>query len=468
MSAAKKYLYDRKGPWPQPSPDHPFKEAPAVFNIPKKEKSQFTWNVTIRYALSTLFKWPGALLYALKNRGMRNVTDEDMGNIITGSLFAKMLNPQLDPIDLENFSEVLKGLDKKELLKFDLTPMKFIDETYKGLYAAPSVALMKKVSDTKVMPLAIHLNEQVFTPKDGDAWELAKYYSLNGAAVLGTLLSHPLTHFPYDAINAITKTSLPMDHVIFKLIYPHTYLSLPLSEAVLSSPGTVLAKNNDRIYGPYSAPVGELKDLIAAGYGGMKDNSSYPGYQYPLGPDKAFGEYGNFLKSYYECIYKFVKTVTDTVPKNDLATVRWANYIAAWLPGFPKGVDIFKDDNLAKAVTTFIWDVTVAHSLDHKSFGSLDINKVPMRMRLAPPSKGLKGFDKNKIVKVIDTMKFEMAMIMFYRPSNVRLFTEIKYDFAQAELQKASEEFFKDLKKTDENMKEKYVKLEEIACSIQY
>ena len=468
MSAAEDYLYERKGPWPQPSPDHPFKEAPAVFNIPKEESRAFTWNVTLRYAFSVLFKWPGALWYSLRNRGMRQVSDQEMGSIITGSLFSKMLNPVLDPIDKEIFAEVLRDKNLDEVLKFDMSPMAYIDKTYDGLHAQPSVTLMKKLNEKDVEPFAIYVNKEVFTPEDGDAWELAKYYALNGAAVLGTLLSHPLTHFPYDAINAITKTSLPMNHLIFKLIYPHTFLSLPLSNAVLSSPGTVLAKNNDRIYGPYSAPVGELKDLIAAGYGGMEGNSSYPAYQYPLGPEKVFGQYGEFLADYYHCIYKFVKKVTDRIPKNELATVRWANYIAAWLPGFPKGTDIFKDDNLAKAVTTFIWDVTVAHSLDHQSFGELDINKVPMRMRLAPPTKGLKGFNRNKIVKIIDTMKFEMAQIMFYRPSNVKLFKDVDYKFSEAELQQASKEFFEDLKKTDGNMKRKYIKLEDIACSIQY
>ena len=39
------YLYDRKGPWPQPNPAHPFGEAPAVIHIPKKEKK----NLVLEY-----------------------------------------------------------------------------------------------------------------------------------------------------------------------------------------------------------------------------------------------------------------------------------------------------------------------------------------------------------------------------------------------------------------------------------
>ena len=29
------FLYDRRGPWPQPSPNHPFGEAPGVLHIPR-------------------------------------------------------------------------------------------------------------------------------------------------------------------------------------------------------------------------------------------------------------------------------------------------------------------------------------------------------------------------------------------------------------------------------------------------
>ena len=146
MSAAEDYLYERKGPWPQPSPDHPFKEAPAVFNIPKEESRAFTWNVTLRYAFSVLFKWPGALWYSLRNRGMRQVSDQEMGSIITGSLFSKMLNPVLDPIDKEIFAEVLRGKNLDEVLKFDMSPMAYIDKTYDGLHAQPSVTLCKQGS----------------------------------------------------------------------------------------------------------------------------------------------------------------------------------------------------------------------------------------------------------------------------------------------------------------------------------
>ena len=33
----KNYLYGRKGPWPQPCPDHPYDESPGVIHLPLGE-----------------------------------------------------------------------------------------------------------------------------------------------------------------------------------------------------------------------------------------------------------------------------------------------------------------------------------------------------------------------------------------------------------------------------------------------
>lgn len=469
MASAKDFLYHRKGPWPQPSPDHPFGEAPAVLRIPMKERVNFALNVGTRYAADILFRWPQALVYALTHPGLEEVSDEEMGEIIVNSPFARMLNPVLDAVDKENFKDFLSA-NPGDYFKIDLSPMEYVDHTYKGLYSRPSVSLYRKESDTQVTPVAIFLNDLVITPENKEAWELGKYYVLNGCAVCGTLVNHPLLHFPMDAINAVTKTALPMNHPVFKLIYPHCNLSLPLSQAVLDSKGTVLAKNNDRIYGPYSAPIGDLRDLIVAGYKGMPDNSSYPGYKYLLGPEKIFGNYGQFLTAYYDVIFNFVsKMISKTVSKGDINIIRWANYIAPWIPGFPTGEEIFNGDTLERTVTGFIWDVTVAHALDHESFGRLDVNKVPMRMRVPPPnSLNMSGFDKDKVVKTIDTMKYEMAMIMFYRPSNVTLMKDVVYDFDEPWAHEAINEYKQALRDTDRSVNKRLIALDEISASVQY
>ena len=99
MSAAKDFLYQRKGPWPQPAPVHPLGEAPAVLHLPFKEQVEFGLFIGSRYVADIAFYWPIALKFALEHRGLQTVTNEEVGNIVEKSLFSKFLNPNLDPVD---------------------------------------------------------------------------------------------------------------------------------------------------------------------------------------------------------------------------------------------------------------------------------------------------------------------------------------------------------------------------------
>src|SRR4051812_21937262 len=45
------FLYGRKGPWPQPSPAHPLKEAAEVLSVPLVES--LVWDVTVGRRLVT-------------------------------------------------------------------------------------------------------------------------------------------------------------------------------------------------------------------------------------------------------------------------------------------------------------------------------------------------------------------------------------------------------------------------------
>ena len=81
--------------------------------------------------------------------------------------------------------------------------------------------------------MAIYLNDTVFDSRDGEAWELAKHFMMEGASNVVTLMTHPLLHFPYDSINAITKTALPKNHILHKLLIQHCRFTLPLENAVL-------------------------------------------------------------------------------------------------------------------------------------------------------------------------------------------------------------------------------------------
>jgi len=58
------FLYGRKGPWPQPSPDHPFGESPAVLKVPLREVLDWWLFVGLRY-IFTLFRIPFVFIFNL-------------------------------------------------------------------------------------------------------------------------------------------------------------------------------------------------------------------------------------------------------------------------------------------------------------------------------------------------------------------------------------------------------------------
>ena len=73
----------------------------------------------------------------------------------------------------------------------------------------------------------------VFTNADGEAWRMARYFLLQGAIHRINLIDHTEVHFPPDAINAITKTVLPKDNLVLRLLQPHLWLSMCVNNTVL-------------------------------------------------------------------------------------------------------------------------------------------------------------------------------------------------------------------------------------------
>ena len=465
--SAKKFLYLRQGPWPQPAPNRPFGMSPAVVHTPKSEKADFHWHIGLRYLKQLLFRTPSALLTGLKT-DIVDTTSNQFGQLFHDTIFSKLLNPNLDENDRRLFAEVLQA--DQSYFKVDLAVMKHV-RPYPGQFTAPCVGLFKRVPEG-IHAVAIHINSLLITEKDQEAFELAKHYLIQGASNVVTLAIHPLLHLPFDAINAVTKTALPKDHVLLKLLLPHTRFSLELNRTVTLSQESILKNWPSQIYGPYPGPSEGLQDLFVAGFNGVKNNSSYPPYVYPLEPKENPTPYGDFLRTYYETIYRYVDSIiqSEHFPKNCPYVKAWADYISHWTVGFPNGREIFEENKLVSAVTMFIWDTSVAHSLDHKSFGDMPMDKVTMRMRLPPPSStNMDPFDRNDLVTAIDTMKFEMAQIMFYRPTTVTRLIDVDYQFAQPELIALNKMFHHDLRATARKLENNTkIALEDIAASVQY
>lgn len=468
-----KYLYDRKGPWPQPSPSHPFGEAPAVVHIPKAERKTWFRNIGLRYMRNVLFYWPVALWKAWKNPSWEILSDDVFcGQVLTTPL-SKFLNPVIDDNLQIIFKDLLDKSDaNKEYFVADFICLKDVIP-FEGMYVASTVALMSKnKNEYKLNIHGIYIYEKnlLLTPTDGQAWGLAKNYAMMGATYRILLSTHPILHFPFDTVNAITKTALPMDNTVFKLLYPHFQFTLTLNDTVLENPTSPVVNNQKFPYSGFCGPQDGLLTLLESSYQGIKGNSSYPKYVWTMKPQKVYSEYNEYLMNYYDAFKKFTDEVVKHIKTDEyFFIIKWAHYIAEWLPGFPDGKEIMIGDNLSATLAKVMWDLSVAHATDHHSYGTIPINRLPLRMRVPPPTSKNDTFNAKDQAKFFDVFKYAMEWRMFFNDWTVTRLIDVDYQFPTVALQKLQANFLQDLVLVDKNMPvKKYMDLKNISVSIQF
>jgi len=509
------FMYDRAGPWPQPAPDHPMSMAAEVLHPPQVEQDDWKKHAGRNYMWTMLTSIPGAAWNSLTHGRVNDMSDEVFAELLTTTIYSKYMR-LADPAELDPcFTEVLGEVSgAAEYYTIDFTPVQDI-KTYEGVWVSPTITLVARDEEGgKCKALAIrighlegtgsdrHWENIAVTPEDTDAWTLAKYFVMQGAGHVTTLSGHPATHFPYDTVNAVTKSAVPMDHTLFKLLFPHLRLALAVDHAVLEGGSSVVSETRGEIYAPYSGPGSSVRVLVAAGFVGYPHqlatydpsptpSAAHPKWEYPLSPRAIDipSDFGRVLRAYYFTVKDFVREVVEEIlaqkdtkkGKEELFFIRrWARYIAHWLPGFPDGDRILElDENgdpwLVAAVTGYIWDVSVAHSLDHKNFYSLRPRRTPFRVRLPPPSS--RKIDKVKLRSICngwDLFKSTLAFDMFFQPHNVVVLQDAEYGFEGPKLKEAVANFQKALVATEEKLKadgvnvKNYIELSEIATSIQY
>ncbi|MBC7712988.1 MAG: hypothetical protein H7177_06600 [Rhizobacter sp.] len=466
------FLYSRQGPWPQPCPEHPFGESAGVIHVPVSEALDWWLRVGSRY-VTTLLYTPVAYLRGILKPGLAEVSNDEFVSMLTNSMLSKFVKNVFDNKDREIFGS---KLDKENIWICDFEPVRVV-KTFKGIYASASkVLLLKKGDIFSVIEIYIDETKSIFYPHDEDNWELAKYFVLQGGALCSTLVIHPLLHFPMDSVNAITKTALPKNHILFQLLYPHLRFTLYLEKAVLTFKTSLLMSKWWMPYAPYPGPYIGLRDLLVEGYEGIGTNFSYPPFAYQFEPEFIVGKYGEFHQAYYPVFKKFVTEVlVDLTGTEVFYLSKWADYASAWVPGFPKGPELIRDrELLISTVAYFLFDVSVGHTVDHYNFGKMDIRKIPMRIRHAPPKAGHKiKLDRSKLTKFWDFGKYEMARRLFFQETTKTRLIETEYDFGKRNhiLQKFVTEFKNNLRKTDEKLKKdnaQFTPVDDIAASIQF
>jgi len=455
--------------------------------------------VGLRYFWNVLTYWPKALRYAWKNPALEPVSDADFEKLLTHSSMSKFVSNELNERekypDNEKLTIFKEFLDRDRDAKFYVSDFSLVREVkpYVGVFVAPTMVLFKgPLIDDRRKVVAIYFpyskgEEKMFTPADGEAWELSKYFALQGASLRISLSVHANLHFPYDSINAISKSSLPKDSLLLRLLLPHFSLTLELNYAVLNHKGSPVQNPKHMPYAALPAAGDNLAGLFIDGYHGIEGNPSYPQFEYELEVEKMYSDYGTFLKAYYYTILDFVHKVVHEIPKEEYIDIKvWADYIKHWIPKFPAGHEIFSGPNddlifrnhdevyvLSKAVAKVIWDLSVGHAADHYDYSLANINQMPFIIRIPPPfSKDHEPLDRSKMIKWTDIFRHEFERKLFFAPKNVYLLNKVQYDFNKPDelhLRELNIEFLKALQETEEKIKvHKYIPLDSISRSIQY
>lgn len=516
------YLYDMEGPWPQPN--QALKLWPIVMHINKEEKRQFFWKIGLRYIKNAVFYRFAAKKYARKNPGLIPLSDEQFCDFMCVRSYSKFMYKANN----QDIQEFLPGF---EMSKLDSSKNYFISDLYlmrhvptvDDQYMATTVCLFEQLEQNDMhyfKPVAIYVESVpaegdkptkcTVYPEDGNAWALAKYYALMGCAHRIVFSHHSTLHFPMDALNAISKTILPKENLILKLLLPHLQYSLSLDLTVQTTHSSPIKNNQEYPFCGVSGTEDQIAQMFVDAHKGVHGRyKAYPPFHFTMKPEsESNNEYHQFQMEYYKCIGRFVKTVVQHITAKDKEEIiLWAKYIEPYLNihitdyaedtsdpfskslgevagglmdhedfHFPKPKEMRKDHKnelLTKLLTKIVWDLSVGHAGDHYDFGMMNFNQMPMRLRVPPPAeRNIPDFDYAKLRTKDDVFRHRLEWKMFYIPTNVSLLHDTDYKFSTPELQKANADFLEDLRNTERGLANKGIRnffpLKEIARSIQF
>jgi hypothetical protein len=441
----------------------------AVLHYPRGEDWDFLRHVGLRWARQLFLVSPQSVLFGLRNPHPRLIPDAEFVRILTRTTIARQLVSRFDEDDDRAFRPWLDRTGGHGLHKFDCSMLDGF-RTLPGLHTAGTVTLLSQDSDGSWRALAIRIGALVLEPGDGDAWRLAKLFVLHGAAQHTIFCRHVPWHFPYDTVNAVTKTSVPTDHLLYRLLDRHFRFSLALSNAALHSELSVAHNYQHLAYSAFAFDNEAQFRMAAIGYKGISGNSAYAAYRFPLECPPMAGEFGVFQKLYWEVIQRFVSAAIVEIPADDPVVVSWSAHVARWIPGFPDGVRIQEPGVLAATLTSIIWDVTVGHASDHYSLGLEDLRALPVRMRVPPPtSKDVRGVHPALMTNWRDMARYHLMWEMFIKESTVTRLVDMEYRFDSDPPRRAADRFADELRRLDANLPvHRFIPVDRISASIQF
>ncbi len=411
------FLYPHDPPWPQEMFDYPYGMAPPIDEIPADEERDWQQHVGNYYLgiarnLATSPSTNGLvsmLEQSLATNGLTGYADIPVAlflSLLTEGLYSKFLS-MLDLRDNTLFD--VPTNDGYQYLKSDYSCMRVVTP-WPNEYVRPSIAVVRRragagpyqLYKVAVAPKGGDLwNKQTtsfFTPGDtSNAYRIAKYFVLQGAIHRINLIDHVRVHFAHEVVNGVTKSVLPRWHLLQQLLMPHFWLTLPVNNAVLEGPRSLINRDTWYPWSPFAARGDQIRRLLPFSWAGnqyyFKDaNQSYPAGSFSSDPksvtDWRTGQviptfvglkvslYSAFQADYWKPIRDFVYAVVQNLPNPPttpalhddqvwLEIQHWAFEIGKYIPGFPTWMAICNRDTLADAVTMIIWNAAIVHSADH-------------------------------------------------------------------------------------------------------
>lgn len=473
------------GPWPQPAPRFFEDGAPAVLHVPPHVQKDWDRHLGRRYLFQMATETIPALLWSRRNPGVAPVSDERFVEILCDGIFSKLLveEDRFDSSDRARFRDYLDGTkgpgpeDGAGWFKADFSPMRLVTSDDDSATSASAV-LFRRRADLSYEVIAIALEGGVFDPTMKGGWTLAKYFALQGAGVVTTILMHPKLHFPSTSIDAITRTRLPTSSPLKQYLLPHFRLALAVNYSVLYGKGTVMRPH--QIYAPYPGTLAQHAEIVATLWRGMSHpdgtpNRAYPRYRMSLEPPLVHSGYGDFLAAYYDVLLWMTSRVVEHISPIDDDVGEWADHCASWLPGFPDRAAITREPSLlARALASIVLDNSVGHSADHYIYGTeVQEREVPFRLHTEVPSQAHRAEpDLRTLVTARDNFNYRMCMRMFFEPHVIERLRDVDYGFHDAELRRANQEFQSRIGQMDAQLESAgiriYIPADEIATSVQY
>ena len=458
------------GPWPQTPRVHAGFCAP-VLDVPEREDRAHRDFNALRYLGQAAALWPLALWRARRGPRLERLDDQHFDALLQDTVYAQFIRAGVDDIDRDAFRPFLTA-SEDGLFTVDFSAVAGLPTLTADLHMAPTVVLMRREANAqRFRSLAIRVGDEVFTPAHGPRWILARYFVLMNAAMQVVLIWHPRLHFPHDTLNAVTRSLLPPEHPVRRLVTPHTWLTLGLHKAVIHHRRSVLHNSQREIYTPFAITTEGAHECVARGLAGIPGRRGYPEYRWGQDLPGVHTAYGRYRQQWFDAFFAMCRRALSEVSPSDSRVAEWAGHIADFVPGFPGADHIGDEDVLARTLATWMVGVSVFHSADHFSFGNISPSLAPLRLRTPPPchQSSLREIEPESLVTPEDHLRRLIAHEMFFKPVVLRPLSTVRYGFDTACGRAAEEAFAAARRELDQRWSGHGLPTsQQVAVSIQY